>query len=134
MHKELTFSESKLRLVQAFNTFYMFIIIHIRKTVAWVITQEYLSSNEAPCNELCRCNVPPNHRPVCSLISQQCCHPQAGHDSPRNNGTSRLTHSQGCTKHSQANTVAFIRPPKSWRRKIAKLVSSLPSQEHLHQN
>ena len=46
------------------------------------------------CNQLRRCNVPPNHRPVCSLISQQRCHPRAGHDSLRNKGTSRLTHSQ----------------------------------------
>ena len=35
-------------------------------------------------NQLRRCNVPPNHRPVCSLISQQRCHPRAGHHSPRN--------------------------------------------------
>ena len=46
-------------------------------------------------NQLRRCNVPPNHRLVCSLISQQRSHPRAGHDSPRNKGTSRLTHSQG---------------------------------------
>ena len=85
-------------------------------------------------NQLRRCNVPPNHRPACSLISQQRCHPRAGHDSPRNKGTSRLTHSQGYTKHSQANTVGFIRPSKSWERLISKLVSSLNSQEHLHYN
>ena len=48
-------------------------------------------------NQLCCCNVPPNHRPACSLISQQHCHPRAGHDSPRNKGTSSLTHSQGYT-------------------------------------
>ena len=35
-------------------------------------------------NQLCRYNVPPNHRPVCSLISQQLYHPQVGHNSPRN--------------------------------------------------
>ena len=35
-------------------------------------------------NHLRRCNVPPNHRLACSLISQQRCHPQARHDSPRN--------------------------------------------------
>ena len=29
-------------------------------------------------------NVPPNHKPACSLISQQRCHPRARHDSPRN--------------------------------------------------
>ena len=61
-------------------------------------------------NQLRRCNVPPNHRPACSLISQQHCHPRAGHDSPRNKGTSRITHSQGYTKHNQANTIGFIRP------------------------
>ena len=65
-------------------------------------------------NQLRRCNVPPNHRLACSLISQQRCHPRAGHDSPRNKGTSRLTHSQGYIKHSQANTVGFIRPLRSW--------------------
>ena len=59
-------------------------------------------------NKLRRYNVPPNHRTACSLISQQRCHPRAGHGSPRNMGTSRLTHSQGYTKRSQANTVGFI--------------------------
>src|SRR5713101_657614 len=50
-------------------------------------------------NQLRRCNVPPNHRPACSSISQQRCHPRAGHDSPRIKGTSRLTHSQDTQKH-----------------------------------
>ena len=57
----------------------------------------YLRMNSI-CNQLCCCNVPPNHRPACSLISQQRYHPRVGHDSPRNKGTSRLTHSQGYTK------------------------------------
>ena len=35
-------------------------------------------------NQLCRCNVPPNHRPAFSLISQQRYHPRARIDSPRN--------------------------------------------------
>ena len=26
-------------------------------------------------NQLRHCNIPPNHRPACSLISQQRCHP-----------------------------------------------------------
>ena len=51
-------------------------------------------------NQLRRCNDPPNHRIAFSLISQQHCHPRDGHDSPRNKGTSRLTHSQGYTKHT----------------------------------
>ena len=83
-------------------------------------------------NQLCCCNVPPNHRPACSLISQQCYHPEAGHDSQRNKGTRRLTHSQGYTKHSQANTVGFIKPSRSWERINAKLVSSFKSCRHLH--
>ena len=49
---------------------------------------------DSSCNQLRRYNVPPNHRTSCSLISQQCYHPRAGHDYPRNKGTSRLTHSQ----------------------------------------
>ena len=46
-------------------------------------------------NQLRRCNVPPNHRLACSSISQQRCHPRAGHDSSRDRGQGRLTHSQG---------------------------------------
>ena len=64
-------------------------------------------------NQLRRCNIPPNRRPACSLISQQRFHPRARHDSPRNKGTSRLTHRQGYTKQRQANTVGFIRPSRS---------------------
>ena len=59
----------------------------------------YLMMNSI-CNQLRRCNVPPNHRPACSSISQQRFHPRAGHDSLRNKGTNRLTHSQGYTKHT----------------------------------
>ena len=55
-------------------------------------------------NQLHRCNVPPNHRPACSLISQQRYHPRDRHDSPRNKGTSRLTHSQEYTKHTAKPT------------------------------
>ena len=43
----------------------------------------YLIKNSS-CNQLRHCNVPPNHRLACSLISQQCCHPRARNDSPRN--------------------------------------------------
>ena len=77
-------------------------------------------------NQLHRYNVPPNHRPVCSLISQQRCHPQAGHDPPRNKELAGL-HIAKITKHakptklglsgkqwiSQANIVGFIRPSRS---------------------
>ena len=77
-------------------------------------------------NQLRRCNVPPNHRPVCSLISQQRWHPRAGHDSPRNKEQVGL-HIAKDTQNSQANTVGFIRPTRSWERINAKLVSSLKS-------
>ena len=59
-------------------------------------------------NHLRRCNVPPNHRPACSLISQQHCHPQVGHDSPRNKEQVGL-HIAKDTQNIQANTVGFIR-------------------------
>jgi hypothetical protein len=67
-------------------------------------TAEYLSyAKGVPRNWLCNCNVPPNHRPVCSSISQHHCHPRAGHDLYKEPGNSRLTHSQTYTKMSQAN-------------------------------
>ena len=97
-------------------------------------------------NQLRCCNVPPNHRPACSLISQQRCHPRVRHDSPRNkeltglhiakdNNTTRV-HSaakptqlglSGEQKIIQANKVGFIRPSRSWERLNAKMVSSLKS-------
>ena len=84
-------------------------------------------------NQLRRCNIPPNHRPACSLISQQHYHPQAGHDSPRNKGTSMLTHSQGYTKHTAKPTqLGLSGHPRVGERLIVKLMSSIQSQEHLH--
>ena len=68
----------------------------------------YLMKNSFQ-NELHCCNIPPNHRLVCSLISQQCCHPRAGHDSPRNKEQASLYIAKD-TQLSQANTVGFIRP------------------------
>ena len=109
--------------------------------------------NNLSLNQLRRCNVPPNHRLVCSLISQQRCHPWFGHDSPKNkeltglriakdNHTTRLHSLSKPTqlgllseqRISQANIVGFIRPSRSWERLIAKLVSSLKSYKHLHQS
>ena len=97
-------------------------------------------------NQLHRYNVPPNHRPACSLISQQSCNPRAKHDSPRNkeliglhiakdNNTTTVHSSakptqlglSGEQQISQANKVGFIRPSRSWERLYAKLVSSLKS-------
>ena len=63
----------------------------------------YLMKNSIR-NQLHRCNVPPNHRPTCSLISQQRCHPRAEHDSPRNKGTTGLhvaKDTQNTTKPTQ---------------------------------
>ena len=80
------------------HSFNMFIMIINRNMVAEVKMDKitYLMMNSFR-NQLRRYNVPPNHRPACSLISQQRCHPRVGNDSPRNKGTSRLTHSQGYT-------------------------------------
>ena len=61
-------------------------------------------------NQLRRCNVPPNHRPACSSISQQRCHPRAGHDSSGIRVNCRLAHSQG-DAISKPNTAGFDRPP-----------------------
>ena len=84
-------------------------------------------------NQLRRSNIPPNHRPVCSLISQQHYHSRAGHDSPRNKELTdlhiakRVTHNSakptrlvlsGEQQISQANRVGFIRPSRSWERII----------------
>ena len=46
--------------------------------------KDHLSYKNSFCNQLRCYNVPPNHRLACSLISQQCCHPRVGNDSPRN--------------------------------------------------
>ena len=100
----------------------------------------YLVKNSSR-NQLRRCNVPPNHRPACSLISQQCCHPRAGHDSPRNKEQAGLHIAKdtkntakptqlglsGHQQDNQANMVKFIRPSRSWERLNAKLVSPLQS-------
>ena len=55
----------------------------------------YLLMKNSPRHQLHRCNVPPNHRPACSSISQQRFHPRAGHDSSKDKGQCRITHSQG---------------------------------------
>ena len=59
--------------------------------------------------QLRHCNVPPNHRPSFSLISQQCCHPRARHDSPRNKEQAGLHIVKDTQNTDQANTVGFIR-------------------------
>ena len=139
IHDHLSYSGSKHTFIQAF---YMFITFINRKydcrSKIYKIT--YLMKNSF-CNQLRRCNVPPNHRPACSLNSHQRCHPQYGHDSPRNKEQAGLhiaKDTQNTTKPTQlglsgeqwinqANTIGFIRPSRSWERLNAKLVSSLPS-------
>ena len=80
-----------------------------------IISSTYLLMENSFRNQLRRYNVPPNHRPTYSSISQQHYHPRAGHDSPRNKGLSRLTHSQG-TQFSQAHIVGLIRLSRSWEK------------------
>ena len=57
-------------------------------------------------NQLRRCNVPPNHRPACSSVSQQRCHPQAGHDSSGVRVNCSLIHSQGAQTTNQHSWVS----------------------------
>ena len=74
----------------------MFIIIPYTIVIIAEIDWQHLSVNEEfTRNQLRRCNVPPNHRPACSSISQQRCHPRAGHDSSGIRVNCRLIHSQG---------------------------------------
>ena len=66
-------------------------------------------------NQLRRCNVPPNHRPVCSSISQQHYHPQAGHDSTRIKGKLADSHvTKGIQLH-QVNTVGLRDYLGNWK-------------------
>ena len=90
------------------SSIHMFIKIH--KTIDSIaeITRSRLLiffMKSLPCNQLCRYNVPPNHRPACSSISQQHCHPRAGHDSSKDKGQCRLTHSQGTPSANQHSWV-----------------------------
>ena len=90
-----------------------------------MVKNTYLIKNLSR-NQLRRCNVPPNHRPACSLISQQRCHPRARHDSSRIRVIGGL-HIAKDTQNSQSNTIGFIKPSRSWEKLNAKLVSSLKS-------
>ena len=78
-----------------------------------IVTENYVDKNTyleeiLSHNQLCRYNIPPNHRPVCSLISQQHFHPRVGHDFLQGSGsTSRLIHSQGC-KQTQPSHHSWV--------------------------
>ena len=90
------------------SSIHMFIIIH--KTIDSIarITRSRLLiflMKSLPRNQLRRCNIPPNHRPVCSSISQQHCHRWAGHDSSKDKGQCRLTHSRGTQSANQHHWV-----------------------------
>ena len=137
------------------HAFIMFIISLTKNIVAEVkCTRSLILWIALIRNQLRRCNVPPNHRPSCSLISQQCCHPWAGRISPMNkelaglhiakdnkkpnqhSGVSQANNRSskptplgllGKQRTIQANIVGFIRPSRSWERINANIVSSLKS-------
>ena len=102
---------------------HMFIIIPYTIVIIAEIDWQHLSFDEEfNRNQLRRCNVPPNHRPACSLISQQHCHPRAGHDSFRIRVNCRLAHSQrghqtakptplGLSGHQQIGQASTVRRP-----------------------
>ena len=77
----------------------------------------YLIKNSS-CNQLRHCNVPSNHRPACSLISQQRCHPWAGHDSSKDKGHVGLHIAEG---HNQTNQ----------HRWVYQAINNWPSQQSL---
>ena len=62
-----------------------------------------------PRNQLRHCNVPPNHRPACSSVSQQHCHPELGMIPQGLRVNCRFTHNQG-DAISKPNTAGFDRP------------------------
>ena len=97
--------------IQAFSMF--IILIKQQNTICRdeIVKNTYLMNNLSP-NQLRHCNLPPNHRPVCSLIFQQPYHPRVGHDCPRNKGQIGL-HIAKDTLISQANIVGFIRISQS---------------------
>ena len=92
--------------IQAFSMFIIFIKEQNTICRDEIFKNTYLMKNLS-CKQLCRCNVPPNHRPVCSLVSQQNCHPRAGHDYPRNKELSRLTHSQRYTNQPSQHSWVY---------------------------
>ena len=76
-------------------------------------TQEILIfKRSSSYNQLCRCNVPPNNRPVGSSISQNHYHPRVRNDFQKELGNNRLTHNQmhNKTKPIQ-DPIGFIRLP-----------------------
>ena len=91
-----------------------------------VNSNTYLLMMNSSHNQLRRCNVPPNHRPACSSISQQRCHPRAGHDSSGIRVNCRLIHSQGAQTANQHSWVsqAFNRQAKPTQSKAQPLHTS----------
>ena len=86
-------------------------------------------------NQLRHCNVPPNHRPAFSLISQQHCQPRAGHDSRRNKDKQAYTQPRIHNTADQPSQHSwFFRAIKELGKANVKLVSSLKSYRHQHQN
>ena len=62
--------------------------------------QQHLSVDEDfTRNQLRRCNVPSNHKPACSSISQHTTTPELGMIPPRIRVNCRLPHSQGDTNN-----------------------------------
>ena len=98
-------SGSKHTFLQAFNMFITFINSKY-KCRDGMVKNTYLIKNSSR-NKLRHCNVPPNHRPACSLIFQQCFHPRAGHDFPKEQGTRRPTHIQGYTNQPSQHSWVY---------------------------
>ena len=102
------YSESNTYTFPVFN---MFIIIH--KTIDSIaeITRSRLLiflMKSLPRNQLRHCNIPPNHRPACSSISQHTATPELGMIPPRIRVNAGLHIARDTI--SQTNTTGFTRP------------------------
>ena len=108
MHKLFSTTKEKFIHSQHFN---MFILNHNHMYICRdKIDKNIYLGRSSSYNQLCCYNVPPNHRPVCSSITQQHFHHRAGHDSTRSKGKLAGSHVAKDTQLSQANMVGFIRP------------------------
>ena len=92
--------------IHSFKHSTMFILIHKTSSLQR-LSRRILILKKLAQNQLCHCNVPPNHRPMWSLISQHHCHPRAGHDSTRHQGTTGSHIAKTIHSQSSQHTVGF---------------------------
>ena len=114
MHKLLTYSGNKIHSFRAFNMFIL-ILKHIYSCRDQIDKNTYLERSFSH-NQLHRCNIPPNHRPVCSSISQHHSHPLSWAWFPQGiRNTSRLIHSQGYKITQPSQHIWVYQAARRWK-------------------